>query len=79
MVRAGLVRYYTPLLEKNKYSYVDPVVYANIQWSVAHLALENVYSELDSVEVRTNVLKNVVCFNRGLLHYLICRSNVFTY
>lgn len=79
MVRAGLVEYFVSLLKKNKYSYVDPVAYANIPWVVAHLALESVYSEMDSIEICTLLLKNVVCFNKGLLNYLIRRSNVFTY
>ena len=79
MKRAGLLEYYKSLLKKNKYSYVDPVAYAGIQWAVAHLALESVYNELDTIEERTMLLKNVVCFNKGLLTYLICRSNVFTY
>ncbi len=79
MVRAGLVGYYTSILNKNKYSYVEPVAYANIPWSVAHLALESVYSELDPVEIRILLLKNIVCFNKGLLNYLIRKCNVFTY
>ena len=79
MVRAGLVEYYISLLNRNKYSYVDPVAYADIHWAVAHMALEAVYNELDTVEIRMVLLKNVVCFNKGLLTYLIRRSNVFTY
>jgi hypothetical protein len=79
MVRAGLVEYYISLLNQNKYSYVDPVAYAGIHWAVAHMALEAVYNELDTIELRTLLLKNVVCFNKGLLTYLISRSNIFTY
>lgn len=79
MVRAGLVKYFTTLLNKNKHSIIDPVAYANIPWVVAHLALERVYNQNDSIDIRTMLLKNIVCFNRGLLNFLIRRSNVFTY
>lgn len=78
MVRAGLVEYFVAVLMKNKSSQVDPVVYANIPWAVAHLALECVYSETDSKELCTFLLKNIVCFNRGLLSYLINKCNVYT-
>ena len=77
-VRAGLVTYYTNVLNTNKKVSVDPVGYANIPWTVAHLALENVYDENDSTEMMSELLKNVVCFNRGLLGYLMFKKNVFT-
>lgn len=79
MVRAGLVSYYTKLLLKNKKEFVDPVAYANIPWVVAHLALENSYSENDSPETTVELLKNIVCFNKGLLQYLIIKLNIYTF
>ena len=79
MIRAGLIQYYTEIILQNKMSETDPVVYANISWSVAHLALENAYDENDSVEIKTKILKHVTCFNRGLLGYLIGKRNSFTY
>lgn len=78
-VRAGLVRYYTGLIVQNKTSETDPIAYANIPWSVAHLALENAHHEHDSLNIRTKILKNVTCFNRGLLGYLIGKKNIFTF
>lgn len=77
-VRAGLVAYYSKVLNTNKRSKVDPVAYANIPWEVAHLALENVYDENDSPEIMSELLKNIGCFNRGLLGYLISKKNIFT-
>ena len=77
-VRAGLVTYYSNLLNTNKKEIVDPIAYANIPWTVAHLALENVYDENESPETMITLLKNIVCFNRGLLGYLIFKKNVFT-
>jgi hypothetical protein len=79
MVRAALVSYYTGLILKNKKEFVDPVAYANIPWVVAHLALERSYSENDSPETTVEILKNVVCFNRGLLQYLILKFNIYTF
>ena len=79
MVRAGLVRYYTKVILQNKLIDVDPVAYANIPWSVAHLALENAYDKCDSIDTKIKILKNVTCLNRGLLGYLIKRMNIFTY
>ena len=77
-VRAGLVTYYSNVLNANKRVVVDPVAYANIPWAVAHLALENVYDENESPETMITLLKNIVCFNRGLLGYLMFKKNVFT-
>ena len=77
-VRAGLVTYYSKMLDTNKKVAVDPVAYANIPWAVAHLALENVYDENDSPTMVSELLKNIVCFNRGLLGYLMFKKNVFT-
>lgn len=77
-VRAGLVTYYSKVLNTNKKVSVDPVVYANIPWAVAHLALENVYDENVTSETMITLLRNIVCFNRGLLGYLILKKNVFT-
>ena len=77
-VRAGLVTYYSNLLNINKKVVVDPIAYANIPWAVARLALENVYDENESPETMITLLKNIVCFNRGLLGYLIFKKNVFT-
>jgi len=79
LIRAGLVTYYSNILNINKVVNVDPIAYAHVPWTVAHLALENVYNENDAPETMTILLKNIVCFNRGLLSYLIFRSNVFTY
>ena len=79
MVRAGLVTYYTKIILQNKVMAVDPVVYANIPWTVAHLALENAYDKCDSLDTKINILKNMICLNRGLLGYLIKRMNIFTY
>lgn len=79
LIRAGLVTYYSNILNTNKVVNVDPIAYAHVPWTVAHLALENVYNENDAPETMTMLLKNIVCFNRGLLSYLIFRSNVFTY
>ena len=79
LVRAGLVQYYTKVIQQNKTSDTDPVVYANIPWRVAHLALENAQDEKDSDETKTKILKNITCFNRGLLGYLIGNLNSFTY
>lgn len=78
VVRAGLVTYYSNLLMTNKYVSVDPVAYANIPHSVAHLALEQIYDENDSPEIMVRLLKNIVCFNRGLLSYLMYTKNKFT-
>ncbi len=77
-VRAGLVAYYSNVLNTNKRVVVDPVAYANIPWAVAHLALEIVYDENESPETMITLLKNIVCFNRGLLGYLMFKKNVFT-
>lgn len=77
-VRAGLVTYYTNVLNMNKKVVVAPVVYANIPWTVAHLALENVYDENESPATMVTLLKNIVCFNRGLLGHLMFKKNVFT-
>ena len=77
-VRAGLVTYYSKVLDTNKKVAVDPVAYANIPWAVAHIALENVYDENVSSETLITLLRNIVCFNRGLLGYLIFKKNVFT-
>lgn len=79
MVRAGLVRYYTNVIYQNKKCNIDPVVYANIPWSVAHLALEHAYDENDSPETMIMILNNITCFNRGLLGFLIKKMNNFTY
>ena len=79
MVRAGLVRYYINVIIQNKKTKIDPVVYANIPWSVAHIALEHAYDENDSPETMIMILKNITCFNRGLLSFLISKMNVFTY
>ena len=79
MVRAGLVTYYTNVILRNKVMATDPVVYANIPWHVAHLALENAYDRLDTIEMRIMILKNVTCLNRGLLGFLIKKMNIFTY
>lgn len=79
MVRAGLVAYYTNVILRNKVMAVDPVVYANIPWTVAHLALENAYDKCDSVDTKINILKNMTCLNRGLLGFLIKKMNIFTY
>ena len=78
IVRAGLVTYYSNVLNANKKGVVDPVAYANIPWAVAHLALEKAYNENDSPETMINLLRNITCFNRGLLMYLIRKKNVFT-
>ena len=79
MVRAGLVRYYTNVILQNKVTDVDPVVYANIPWYVAHLALENAYDKCDSIDTKIKILKNMSCLNRGLLEFLIKKINIFTY
>lgn len=79
MVRAGLVRYYTKIILRNKVMDVDPVAYANIPWHVAHLALENAHDKYDSIDTKVNILKNMSCLNRGLLGFLIKKMNVFTY
>lgn len=78
MVRAGLVSYYSNVLLTNKVVNTDPVAYARVPWAVAHLALENVYNENDTPETMIMLLKNIVCFNRGLLGYLIFKKNIFT-
>ena len=78
LIRAGLVTYYSKVLNTNKKADVDPVAYANIPWAVAHLALENVYDENDSPETMITLLRNIACLNRGLLGYLIFKKNVFT-
>ena len=74
-MRAGLVTYYANVLNANKRVPIDPVVYANIPWVVAHLALGSVYDENESPETMTILLQNVVCFNRGLLEYLLLKKN----
>lgn len=79
LVRAGLVQYYTKVIQQNKTADTDPVVYANIPWSVAHMALEQAYDENVTLETRTAILKNVTCLNRGLLGFLINKMNSFTY
>lgn len=79
MIRAGLVTYYTNVILQNKTMAVDPVVYANIPWAVAHLALENAYDRLDTIETKTMILRNMTCLNRGLLGFLIRKMNIFTY
>ena len=67
MVRAGLVRYYTNVILRNKVMDVDPVAYADIPWYVAHLALESAYDKCDSIDTKIKILKNMTCLNRGLL------------
>lgn len=79
MVRAGLVQYYTKLIHQNRVVNVDPVAYANIPWTVAHMALENAYDENDSPDTKIKILKNITCLNRGLLGFLIRKMNAFTY
>ena len=79
MVRAGLVSYYTKVIIQNKTSTIDPVVYANIPWAVAHMALEQAYDTNDTLETRIMILKNMTCLNRGLLGFLISKLNSFTY
>ena len=79
MVKAALVQYYKKVILKNKVSQIDPVAYANIPWIVAHLALEEACDENDSLETKILILKNMTCLNRGLLGYLIKKSNSFTY
>ena len=78
MVRAGLVRYYTNLINQNKTSHVDPCAYANIPWGIAHLALEEAYDN-DSLDTRIMILRNMTCLNRGLLDFLMDKLNIFTY
>ncbi len=79
MVRAALVQYYTKLIQQNKVDNVDPAMYANIPWIVAHMALENTYDENDSPDTKIEILKNITCLNRGLLDFLIRKMNAFTY
>lgn len=79
MVRAGLVTYYSNIILQNKVSEIDPVAYANIPWSVAHLALERAYDRNDTLETKIMILKNMTCLNRGLLGFLISKMNIFTY
>lgn len=79
MIRAGLVSYYTNVILQNKVMAIDPVVYANIPWTVAHLALENAYDRLDTLETRVMILKNITCLNRGLCDFLMYKMNIFTY
>lgn len=79
MVRAGLVSYYTKVIIQNKTATIDPVVYANIPWAVAHIALEQAYDRNDTLETRIMILKNMTCLNRGLLGFLISKMNSFTY
>ena len=78
VVRAGLVTYYSNVLNANKKGVVDPVAYVHIPWVVAHLALTAIYDTNDSPEMMAELLKNLVCFNRGLLTYLIRKKNIFT-
>ena len=78
MIRAGLVRYFTNVIHRNKYCNIDPVVYANIPWNIAHLALEKAYDN-DSIETKIKILKNMSCLNRGLLSFLISKMNRFTF
>lgn len=78
MVRAGLVTYYTKVILQNKVMDVDPVVYANIPWTVAHLALEEAYDN-DSLDTKIMILRNMTCLNRGLLDFLMDKLNIFTY
>ena len=79
MVRAGLVAYFTKIIIQNKTSTIDPVAYANIPWSVAHMALEQAYDRNDTLETKVMILKNMTCLNRGLLGFLISKMNSFTY
>ena len=79
MVRAGLVTYYSNIIMQNKVSEIDPVAYANIPWSVAHMALEQTYDRNDTLETKIMILKNMTCLNRGLLDFLISKMNRFTY
>ena len=78
LIRAGLVTYYSNVLNVNKKVVVDPIAYAHVPWAVAHLALERVYDENDAPETMTLLLKNIICFNRGLIGYLIFKKNSFT-
>ena len=78
LIRAGLVAYYSNVLNANKKVVVDPIAYAHVPWTVADLALERVYDENDAPEIMILLLKNIVCFNRGLLGYLIFKKNSFT-
>jgi len=78
LIRAGLVTYYSNVLNANKVVDVDPICYAHVPWAVADLSLENVYDENDAPETMITLLKNIVCFNRGLLGYLMFKKNVFT-
>lgn len=78
LIRAGLVAYYSNVLNANKKVVIDPIAYAHVPWTVADLALERVYDENDTPEIMILLLKNIVCFNRGLLGYLIFKKNSFT-
>ena len=78
MVRAGLIQYFTNIINQNKKIDIDPIVYANIPWNIAHLALEKAYDD-DSIETKIKILKNISCLNRGLLSFLISKMNRFTF
>lgn len=78
LIRAALVTYYSNVLISNKIVTVDPIAYAHVPWTVAHLALESAYDENDAPETMLKLLENIVCFNRGLLGYLMFKKNVFT-
>ena len=78
MIRAGLIQYFTNVINQNKKIDVEPVVYANIPWTVAHLALEEAYDN-DSLETKIKILQNISCHNPGLLAFLIKKMNMFTY
>lgn len=75
VLRAGYVAHYAQLLRKNKHAHVDPMAYAHIEWSVAHLALETVYDARDTEEIRTALLRNILCLNRGLNGFLKLKNN----
>lgn len=78
LIRTGLVTYYSNVLISNKIVTVDPIAYAHVPWTVAHLALENVYDKNDSPETIITLLRNITCFNSGLLNFLLNKGNIFT-
>ena len=78
MVRACLVKHYIKMIERNKTSDIDPKVYCNIPWAVAHLALEEAHDTCLSLDTKMKILVNITQHNVGLLTFLIRKMNSFT-